>query len=251
MSRICYVLLFVVSLFSAPMQASSKSPVQIESVALDIHDKASLQRGARLFMNYCSGCHSLKYMRYQRMAKDLGLTDFNNEVDRDLLYNNLIFTQSEMYQPVNIAMPAQDALQWFGIVPPDLSLTARQRGTGWIYTYLKSFYEDKSRTFGTNNLLVPAVAMPNVLGPLQGERMIVKKKNAEGEEQSHLLLIKKGRMSEHEFDSSVRDLVNFLAYVGEPAKLHRYRLGLWVMLFLFVFLIAAYRLKKNYWKDIR
>ncbi len=231
--------------------AASNQAVRLESVTINLKDKASLQRGAKYYMNYCSGCHSLKYMRYSQMAKSLGLTTFDGEVDKDLLYNNLIFTEAKIHDPIEIAMPAADARQWFGIEPPDLSLIARRQGPDWIYTYLNSFYKDESRPFGANNLLIPGVAMPNVLASLQGQVMAVRK-GAENSDAaiSHLVLVKEGRMGQQEFDGAVEDIVNFLVYVGEPERLLRYKIGVWVMLFLFVFLLSAYRLKKAYWKRI-
>jgi len=227
--------------------------VDIEMLPIDINlkDKAALQRGAGLFMNYCSGCHSLRYMRYNQMAKDLGLTTFDGQLDKDLLKNNLIFTTASVFDPIQISMPEVDARQWFGRLPPDLSLSARERGTDWIYTYLKSFYLDKSRPFGANNLLVPDVGMPNILAPLEGEVIrVTQGERSDSSVNASLLLVEKGEMTEHQFDSALQDLVTFLAYVGEPAKLVRYRIGVGVLIFLGIFLIVAYRLKKNYWRDI-
>ncbi len=243
-------LVFLLLGFSITLNAS-EAVVQLQGVTTNINDKASLQRGAGLFMNYCSGCHSLKYIRYERIGKDLGLTDFDGRLESDLLYNNLIFTESKIYDPVRIAMPENAARQWFGIVPPDLSLTARKRGADWIYTYLNSFYADPSRPFGSNNLLVPAVAMPNILAPLQGQVIAVKEKQSGNKEKiSHLLLLEPGRMNRFEFENSLLDIVNFLSYVAEPAKLERVKIGPWVILFLLIFLIPVYLLKKSYWKKI-
>ncbi|MBA2651453.1 MAG: cytochrome c1 [Tatlockia sp.] len=189
---------------------------------VSIHDKAKLQRGAKFYMNYCSGCHSLRYLRYNRLAKDLSLTNFDGEVDTNLL-SNLIFTSAKISDPLQIAMPATDARQWFGAVPPDLSLIARVRGADWIANYLKGFYADNKRRFGANNTLVPDTAMPNVLYPLAG-------------------------LSELEYDEFLDDLLTFLVYVGEPAKLIRYRMGWKVLFFLGVFCLVAYFLKRFYWK---
>lgn len=218
-----------------------------EPVSIDLKDKDRLQRGAKLFMNYCSGCHSLKYMRYNRMAEELGLTTFDGQLDEALLKNNLIFTTASVYDPIRIAMLPEDAKQWFGIVPPDLSLSARDRGTEWIYNYLRSFYSDNSRPFGTNNLLVPDVAMPNVLEPLIGKMILINNKVTHA---SELVLIEHGEMYQAEFDSAIKDLVTFLEYVGEPAKMVRYQMGIFVILFLCLFFIISYRLKKLYWRRI-
>ena len=232
---------FVVSIFLvAATPISLATEVAMQSISVDITNKERLQRGAKLFMNYCSGCHSLKYMRYNRMAEDLGLTDFAGQINKNLL-NNLIFTQATVYDPIQIAMLPEDARQWFGIVPPDLSLSARERGAHWLYLYLKNFYNDDSRPFGVNNLLIPNVAMPNVLEPLMGQQILVM--NNESNSDS-LLLIKKGEMLPVDFDNALQDLVTFLVYVGEPAKLIRHRLGIFVILFLSILLIAAYCLKK-------
>lgn len=182
--------------------------------------RASLQRGAKLFMNYCSGCHSLKYMRYNQMAEGLGLVSFDGRVDEDLLKNNLILTKALVNAPIEIALPPEDAKQWFGVVPPDLSLVVRERGARWLYLYLTGFYNDKSRPFGVNNLLVHDVTMPNVLAPLG-------KGNAEQVQ---------------------NDLVTFLSYVSEPELEARYRMGWFVMGFLLIFLFIAFGLKKVYWQ---
>lgn len=176
---------------------------------IDVHNKATLQRGAKLYMNYCSGCHSLKYIRYNRMAEDL-------------LKNNRLFTEAFINDPIRIALPPEDAQQWFGIVPPDLSLITRQQGALWVYQYLKSFYSDDARPFGVNNLLVPGVIMPNILEPLFGQ------------------------LSESQSNQLLQDLVTFLVYVGDPEQTIRYRIGYFVLIFLGVFLFAALRLKKLY-----
>lgn len=222
--------------------------VHLQTVTVDIHNKESLQRGAKLFMNYCSGCHSLKYIRYNRMAEDMGLTTFDGHLEEGLLTNNLIFTKSSIYDPIQIAMSPEDAKQWFGMVPPDLSLSARNRGPDWIYTYLKSFYADKTRPFGANNLLIPDVAMPNVLEPLIGRVVAVDNKD---KHTKSLLMVEPGEMHQAQFDSAMLDLVNFLVYVGEPAKLVRYKLGVFVMLYLGLLLIVAVLLKKAYWKRLK
>jgi ubiquinol-cytochrome c reductase cytochrome c1 subunit len=240
--RVFWVSIFLVAI--TPISLATE--VVMQSIPIDITNKERLQRGAKLFMNYCSGCHSLKYMRYNRMAEDLGLTDFAGRINKNLL-NNLIFTRATVYDPIQIAMPPEDARQWFGIVPPDLSLSARERGAHWLYLYLKNFYNDDSRPFGVNNLLIPNVAMPNALESLMGQQILVI--NNESHSDS-LLLIKKGEMLPVDFDNALHDLVTFLVYVGEPAKLIRYRLGIFAILFLSILLIAAYCLKKTYWRRL-
>lgn len=247
-----YVLVCVFGFAVANLLNASSHQVKMLSVDIDLHDKAKLQRGARMFMNYCSGCHSLHYLRYNRMAQDLGLTTFDGKIDQNLLVSNLIFTQAKIHDPIDISMPATDARQWFGVLPPDLSLSARKRGASWLYTYLKSFYEDNSRPFKSNNLLIPGVAMPNILAPLSGRAIAVKEKaNDPNSPIDYLLQIKPGTMSIHEFDSALEDLVTFLVYVGEPAKLTRYRIGGFVIAYLAILLVVVYQLKKLYWKRLK
>jgi ubiquinol-cytochrome c reductase cytochrome c1 subunit len=231
----------------------------MQRVDIDVSDKAVLQRGARLYMNYCSGCHSLKYLRYSQMAKGLGLFANDGKPGGDLLHNNLIFTSATVHDPVTIAMPEVDSRQWFGVVPPDLSLVARVRGSDWLYTYLKGFYEDTSKPFGTNNLIFPDVAMPNVLYNLQGRQIAVFKEQTEqahGESRTtrvlrNLQVIEPGEMSAPEFERSVIDLVTFLAFVGEPLQLERAGLGFWVLGFLVILLFFSYLLKKEYWRALK
>ncbi len=199
-------------LFLTVTHAANLLPVHIDTA-----DKAALQRGAKLFMDYCSGCHSLRYLRYNRMAEGLGLTTASGEVDTALLQSNLIYTHATPQDPIQISMPAADARQWFGRVPPDLSLTARERGASWIYTYLNSFYADPKRPFGANNFLVPDVAMPNVLVPLRDN----------------------SDMTQQQFEQSLTDVVTFLSYVAEPEKAERHTLGWKVLLFLLVLLILV------------
>jgi ubiquinol-cytochrome c reductase cytochrome c1 subunit len=212
----------------------------------DLSDKASLRRGAKLFMGYCSGCHSLKYLRYSRMAEDLGLTE-------DQVTANLNFTGAPVGQQVQVAMPHDGATKWFGKMPPDLSLIARVRGPDWVYTYLKSFYLDESRPLGWNNKLFPNASMPNPLWELQGlqhakfgpEDPQTKEKPVEA-----LELASPGTESPAEFDRTVRDITNFLEYAGEPAALKRQSLGVWVILFLAALTFLAFLLKKEFWKDV-
>ncbi|MFC3908793.1 cytochrome c1 [Legionella dresdenensis] len=219
----------ILTFVSTILSASGAGSVSLLPVKINVNDKAALQRGAQFFMNYCSGCHSLRYLRYNRMARDLGLTTFTGEVDDDLLVNNLIFTSAKIADPIQISMPASEARKWFGVAPPDLSLIARVRSASWLYTYLKSFYGDQSRPFGANNHLIPDVAMPNILQPLidPGSRE---------------------KMSAEAFDRTLQDLVTFLVYTSEPDQLIRYRLGGWVLGFLCFFLILCYGLKKIYWQ---
>ena len=211
----------------------------------DLNDQASLQRGAQLYMNNCSGCHSLKYLRYSRMAEDLGLTE-------EEVMTNLNFTGAKFGEQINVAMPPEHAAKWFGQVPPDLSLTSRVRGSDWIYTYLKSFYLDESRPLGWNNQLFPNASMPNPLWQLQGmQHAEFSEPDAVGERHVESLKVTQpGRLNAAEFDQVVRDITNFLEYAGEPAALKRQSMGVWVILFLAVLTFLFYLLKQEYWKDV-
>lgn len=230
----------------------------LEKAPVNLRDQASLQRGAKWYMNYCAGCHSLKYQRYKRLAKDIGITDHYGDVLTDIVRNNLIFTGAKIGDTIQIAMDAGDSKSWFGIAPPDLTLITRVRGSDWLYTYLHSFYLDDSKPWGANNALFPDVGMPNVLAGLQGDQMPVyatETIQVDGQEKiikhiSHLQLVHDGQMNEHQFDHMVGDLVNFLTYVGEPVKLIRYRLGLMVIGFLLVLLVLSYLMKKAFWEDL-
>jgi ubiquinol-cytochrome c reductase cytochrome c1 subunit len=217
---------------------------------VNTQDKPSLQRGARFYMNYCSGCHSLKYMRYNTMAKALGLTTFDGEVDSEILIHHLLFTQAKIYDPIEIAMPPQDAKLWFGVVPPDLSLVSRSRGAKWIYAYLKSFYEDAKRPFGSNNMIFPDVSMPDVLYSLRGRVVRINKSQTLDTPSFELVTTQPGSMNERELEQSLEDLINFLSYVGEPIRDERKNIGLGVVLFLGVMLVFLRRLQKMYWNRL-
>jgi ubiquinol-cytochrome c reductase cytochrome c1 subunit len=231
----------------------------IEQAQINLKDKASLQRGAKWFMNYCSGCHSLKYLRYNRLALDLGIIDEIGKINAKLVKANLIFTNAKITDAINTSMSEKDAKQWFGDAPPDLSLTARSRGSNWLYSYLISFYSDPKRPWGTNNLLYPDVAMPNVLINLQGEQIPIyhdEIQNIDGKKQivkviDHVATTKPGLMSPVQFNAMVNDLVNFLTYVSEPEQTKRIQLGIWVLLFLVIFAIITFLLKREYWKDVK
>jgi len=228
--------------------ASGGEGYHLMTAPIDSHNKASLQRGAKLFVNYCMGCHSLEHQRYNRMARDIGLTD-------EQVKENLIFTGAKVGDTMKNAMNKSEAKGWFGVVPPDLTLIARSRGVDYLYTYLLTFYEDPSRPFGVNNAAFPNAGMPHVLWELQGMQKPIyeKHKNAEGHEVETLTgfeLVQPGSMNPPQFKESMADLVNFLSYVGEPIKLERQRIGVWVILFLALAFVVFYLLKKEYWKDV-
>ncbi len=215
----------------------------------DLTNTASLQRGARNYVNYCMGCHSLQYVRYNRMAADLGLTE-------DQVTENLMFAGEKLFEPMTIAMPVDDARRWFGAAPPDLTLTARSRGTDWLYTYLKSFYVDGGHALGSNNLLLKGASMPHVLWELQGLQRAVFEEEIGADGKPHEVFkrfeeLTPGSLSADEYSAFVRDLVNFLDYASEPVQIERRNLGIKVLAFLLVFGLLAYALKKEYWKDVR
>ncbi len=239
-------LIAILSLALLPLTGfAAGGNVALESADIDLTDHASLQRGAKYFVNYCQGCHSLQYFRYERM-QDFGLS-------KEQIENNLIFGGHKIGEQMKTSMPALDAAEWFGTAPPDLTLTARLRkgGADWIYTYLKGFYADESRPFGVNNVVFPNVGMPHVLMELQGVQEATIETDAHGNKHvAALKLAKPGRMSVEEYDQMARDLSAFMTHVAEPNKLERQRLGIWVMLFLLVFFVVAIMLKKEFWKDV-
>ncbi len=226
--------------------ASSGGPA-LEKARVNLHDQASLQRGAKLFVNYCMGCHSAKYQRYNRLAEDLG-------IEEQILIDNLITGDQKVGDKMTIAMPEDKAKTWFGTTPPDLTVISRARGTDWLYSYLKGFYLDSNRGVGVNNLYFKDVGMPHVLWELEGAKKAVFKTVEEhGHEVQvfdHFEKVSDGTMDAEEYDRAVNDLVNYLAYQGEPAQLKRAHYGPYVIGFLIFFTILAYMLKKEYWKDI-
>jgi ubiquinol-cytochrome c reductase cytochrome c1 subunit len=244
------VLAFVAALALLPGVAfAAGSELKLEPANNDVHNKASLQRGARNFVNYCLGCHSAKYVRYNRVAADLGLTE-------QQLKDNLLFTGDSPHATMTVNISPDDAKKWFGVVPPDLSLIARSRSPDYLYTFLKSFYVDPSRPTGVNNLALPNAAMPHVLWQLQGTQEAVWEghTDAQGNVQKHFKefkLVSPGSMTPEEFDGFVRDTVTFLEYIGEPARLQRESLGFPVIAFLVFFTLLAWALKKEYWKDVK
>jgi ubiquinol-cytochrome c reductase cytochrome c1 subunit len=217
--------------------------IELQEADIDLSDSESLQRGAKYFVTNCLGCHSLKHIRYQRMALDF-------EVDEKQVVKEIAPKGASVYDQLHSAMNAHDAEKWFGVQPPDLSLIGRSRGADWLYSYLKGFYTDKTKSLGTNNIVFKDVGMPNVLWQFQGEQKPVFHV-VDGQQQIEKLAITQpGKLSEDEFDQMVNDLVNFMVYVGEPVQLERERLGKYVLFFLLIFSVIAYKLKKEYWKDI-
>lgn len=223
---------------------------ELETPRIDPGSKKSLQRGAKLYVNYCMGCHSADYQRYNRLARDLGLSDED-------VAEQLIFTTDESGEPTKPGslmannMSPDYGRAAFGVVPPNLALTARSRGVDWIYTYMKSFYLDPGRGgIGVNNTVYKGAAMPHVLWELQGWQEAVLVDDGHGGEKLSLELVAPGSQSPAEYDQTITDITNFLAYMADPIKQKRHKIGVFVLLFLFALLAIAYLLKKEYWRDV-
>ena len=226
--------------------AEQQKPVDWESwqAGNSVSDLASLQRGARNFMNYCNGCHAIKYMRYQRMADDL-------KIPTAALAHELVAPGSHPLDYITTSLPPADAVNWFGKVPPDLSLITRSKGVDYVYRLFKTFYADPASATGTNNLAYPGLAMPAVLSDLSGVNGAVFKQDKDGLKTfDHFEPIVAGSMTAPQYEQFVRDTVNFLDYVGEPAQVDRVFIGIWVVLFLVLLTWLSLLLKNEYWKDV-
>lgn len=240
-------------LFAAPMVswAAGGGPcgqVPCQEPDIDLGDQESLQRGAKLFVDYCLSCHAAAYQRYNRTARDIGL-------DEDTLEAEYMHITDKPGDLMKVAMEKEDAERWFGTKTPDLSLVARSRGPEWLYTYLLSFYEDSSRPLGVNNAVFKDVGMPHVMWELQGLNKAVYDTHTDDAGNEIRTItgfepVRAGSMSEEEFETAMSDLTNFMVYLGEPAKMTRYFVGTLVIIFLVVFTALAYLLKKEYWKDV-
>lgn len=226
--------------------ARASESLKLDEAPIDTRDAASIQRGARVFVNYCLSCHGATAMRYNRL-EDLGLTPAQ-------IKDNLMFAAAtKPGAPMSIAMRPKDAEEWFGVAPPDLSVIARSRGPDWLYTYLRSFYRDDSTTTGWNNLIFPNVAMPHVLWELQGQQIlkVEERKGAHGKE--HVKTVAAGTpgtLDARAYDALVADLVNYLVFMGEPARQARMQIGYVVLIFLGVLFVPVYLLKQDYWKEV-
>jgi len=227
--------IFFLMLLAPVLAWGAEGGYRLDRSPHDPTDLVSLQSGARLFVNYCLGCHSAQYMRYNRLT-EIGLTE-------QQIKDHLMFTGDKVGDTMKVPMGAQ-AKQWFGVAPPDLSVVARSRGADWLYTYLRTFYRDPKTATGWNNAVFENVGMPHALWSLQGERGYDPRKNQFTE-------ISKGALSPVEYDTAVRDLVNFLVYVGEPAAMKRKAIGIVVLFVLGILFIFTYLLKKEFWKDVK
>ncbi|MFZ1386399.1 MAG: cytochrome c1 [Thiolinea sp.] len=243
---------------AVPAVGFASETVKLEKANIDLHNQQSLQRGAKYFVNYCMGCHSLSMSRYNRVATDLGLTP--EQVQKNLIFTRTDGELTKVGELMKNGMTPKYGKEAFGNPPPDLSLEGRLRGADWIYSFLKAFYKDPSRPFGVNNTVFASVGMPHILWELQGTQELQHAEEpAAGEHakaadahaaEPKLVLTSPGKLSPAEYDRVVLDITNFLVYVGEPGKLHRQSVGIWVLLFLVIFIVLAYFLKKEYWKDV-
>ncbi len=215
--------------------ATASTEVHLDKAPIDLNDHASIQRGAKTFVNYCLNCHSANYMRYNRLLQ-VGLSEGQ-------IKENLMLAGEKIGDTMKVAMAPEDAKKWLGAVPPDLSVEVRARGEDWIYSYMRGFYRDASRPTGWNNAVFDKVGMPHILYELQGEQIL-------NHETHELELVKPGKLSVEEYDQLAADLTNYMAFMSEPDKTKRLTMGWFVLGFLALLLVFAYRLKKAYWKDI-
>jgi len=237
---------FIVTLLLAPavVQAAG-GDIRLDRANVDSADVVSIQRGAQVFVNYCLNCHSATAMRYNRLM-DLGLNE-------QQIKDNLLFAGEKVGDPMSIAAGRKDQREWFGVEPPDLSVIARSRGANWLYTYMRSFYRDPARVTGWNNLAFANVGMPHVLWQLQGTQVLkseIEERGGHRAEHKKLALESPGALSPLEYDQLVRDLVNYLSFMGEPAKTRRVQIGIVVLFFLSLLLVLSWLLKTEYWKDV-
>ena len=253
MKKLLAILMFVPALAGSGAIAS-EAGVALDRAPINVRDTASLQAGARSFVNYCLNCHSASLVRYNRL-RDIGLSE-------DQIRENLLFTADKVGEMMNSGMTRKDGKDWFGAAPPDLSVVARSRGADWLYTYLRGFYRDTETVTGWNNVVFDKVAMPHVLWNLQGERVrkVETMKDTDGKDVSDghggvrkvvkFETVKPGSMSAAEYDVFSRDLVNFMSWMGEPNQVLRKQIGFWVLLVLVVLIGLTWLLKSAYWKDV-
>jgi ubiquinol-cytochrome c reductase cytochrome c1 subunit len=234
MNKLLAILLMVPGLALA-----SSAGVQLDRAPINLHDKLSLQRGAQIFVNHCLNCHSAGVMRYSRLT-DLGLTETQ-------IRENLMFAGDKVGDPMTTTLDTKDGKSWFGVMPPDLSLVARSRGSDWLYTYMRGFYRDPATKSGWNNTVFANVGMPHVLWEYQGSAVL----QAAEKGAQKLVLEQPGRLKAAEYDQYVGDLVNYLTYMAEPARVKRVQIGIVVIFFLAIFFVITLMLKKEYWKDVR
>ncbi len=234
--------------FATTHGLAAGAKVHMDPAELDHDNVKSLQRGAANFMNYCSGCHSAQYVRYKTIGKDLDLSDA-------MLVENLMFNAEKTFETIKSSMPSEDAARWYGKAPPDLSLMARAKGADYVFNFLRGFYVDPDSPTGVDNLVLAGTSMPHVLWELQGYQAanFVDHTNDDGSV-THAFegfeQLSAGKLDSEDYDEFVRDTVNFLAYIAEPVRSDRRKLGVWVLMFLIFFYIIARMLKKQIWKDV-
>jgi len=238
----------IAALFIAVQGFAAGGGAELESADIDPGNISSLQRGARNFMNYCSGCHSAQYVRFNTIGKYL-------ELSEEQLVDNLMFNAEKTFETIQASMPAEDAARWYGTAPPDMSLMARAKGADYIFNFLKSFYLDADSPTGVDNSVLAGTSMPHVLWELQGyQQEIVEEHTVDGVTTHEFVgfeLVTSGSLDAEDYDDFVRDTVNFLAYISEPIRSERRKLGVWVLMYLIVFWVIAVMLKKQIWKDVK
>ncbi len=238
----------IAALLVASLGFAAGGGADLESADIEPGNTASLQRGARNFMNYCSGCHSAQYVRFNTIGKHL-------ELSEEQLIDNLMFNAEKTFETIRSAMPAEDAARWYGTPPPDMSLMARAKGADYIYNFLKSFYLDPSSPTGVDNTILAGTSMPHVLWELQGYQKAVFSEHTDGDVTTLVFEnfepVTTGLLDAEDYDEFVRDTVNFLAYIAEPIRSDRRKIGTWVIMYLIVFFIIALMLKKQIWKDVK
>ena len=225
----------IIFLFISPLSFSAEN-IELSKAPVDLTDNLSLQRGAKIFTNYCLNCHSAKYMRYSNL-QDIGLS-------AETIKSDLLFTGNKIGDTMSVNMSMKDSKKWFGAAPPDLSVVARSRGADWIYSYMRGFYRDPTRPMGWNNTVYVNSAMPHILWELEGEKILNPKTNKFEKFTS-------GKLNAKEYDATIADLTNYLVYMSEPDQLKRKKMGYYVIGFLLLLLFLTIKLKKEYWRDIK
>ena len=225
----------IIFLFISPFSFSAEN-IELSKAPVDLTDNLSLQRGAKIFTNYCLNCHSAKYMRYSNL-QDIGLS-------AETIKNDLLFTGNKIGDTMSVNMSMKDSKKWFGAAPPDLSVVARSRGADWIYSYMRGFYRDPTRPMGWNNTVYVNSAMPHILWELEGEKILNPKTKK-------LEKFSSGKLNAKEYDATIADLTNYLVYMSEPDQLKRKKMGYYVIGFLLLLLFLTIKLKKEYWRDIK
>jgi len=225
----------IIFLFISPLSFSAEN-IELSKAPVDLTDNLSLQRGAKIFTNYCLNCHSAKYMRYSNL-QDIGLS-------AETIKNDLLFTGNKIGDTMSVNMSMKDSKKWFGAAPPDLSVVARSRGADWIYSYMRGFYRDPTRPMGWNNTVYVNSAMPHILWELEGEKILNPKTKK-------LEKFSSGKLNAKEYDATIADLTNYLVYMSEPDQLKRKKMGYYVIGFLLLLLFLTINLKKEYWRDIK